>query len=202
MNTHRLKSWAFLAALLAGTTLARTKTGRGSSGPLPRAELISALVLSCHDGDTCTARQDNTGTELKVRLIAIDTPEVTFRGKKGQPKGEQAAQFTRSNLAHKHVDILSFGQDRYGRTLGLFFEPNAGSKDVSVLLSKKELLAKSFNFEIARQGWAWAYPKTEPEFLREIAMDAEKVARIKKVGLWAPGVNAQEPWTFRKSGRP
>jgi micrococcal nuclease len=126
-------------------------------------------VVSVTDGDTIKVLQN--GTQVKIRLAAIDCPE------KGQPYGQTARKFTADLVAGKIVRIWPADTDRYGRTVAFVF---VGSTDL--------------NKELLKAGLAWHYKQysRDPELAK-----LEFEARSKKVGLWKePGAIA--PWEWRK----
>jgi micrococcal nuclease len=69
-------------------------------------------VIRVSDGDTITVLVDKE--QIRVRLEGIDCPES------GQPFGNRATQLTQKLCAGKTVRIEKTGEDRYGRTLGIF----------------------------------------------------------------------------------
>ena len=72
------------------------------------------------DGDTITVI-DN-GQKHTIRLVGIDAPEKS-RGKHkpGQPFSQAATKHLAGLVLNKHVNIVSYGTDRYGRTLGVVY---------------------------------------------------------------------------------
>ena len=77
----------------------------------------TATVRSVHDGDTLRLTLAGSSTELKVRLLGIDTPEV---GEDAECFGEEARARTRELLPEGTVvtviaDVEPL--DQYGRTL-------------------------------------------------------------------------------------
>ena len=79
------------------------------------AALLSVVIASCYDGDTCT-----TTTGERVRLACIDTPELV--GMRAEPEPAKAARdYLRSLVVSKKVGIRRITEDRYGRTVGELF---------------------------------------------------------------------------------
>ena len=75
------------------------------------AALVSVVIASCYDGDTCT-----TTTGERVRLACIDTPELV--GKRAEPAPAKAARDHLRNLVvGKKVGIRRITKDRYRRTV-------------------------------------------------------------------------------------
>ena len=69
--------------------------------------------MGVSDGDTITVLKD--GTQVRIRLAAIDCPE------KGQPYGQAAKKFTSHMVAGKVVKIWQNDTDRYGRIVAFVF---------------------------------------------------------------------------------
>lgn len=151
------------------------------------------------DGDTIKVNaQKSDGTEYKskggdgrtsLRFMGIDTPEVDHDKKKGQPYGQEAAdflkQYVRDGKWDKDIEdgvTKIVGTDIYGRKL--FYNPRYIESAVE-------------------SGMAWF----RPESARQAGMSAEDINRIKrkyhdakagKVGLWG-GDGIVDPATHRKT---
>lgn len=151
------------------------------------------------DGDTIKVNaQKSDGTEHKskgsdgrtsLRFMGIDTPEVDHDNKKGQPYGQEAAdflkQYVRDGKWDKDIEdgvTKIVGTDIYGRKL--FYNPRYIESAVE-------------------SGMAWF----RPESARQAGMSAEDINRIKrkyhdakagKVGLWG-GDGIVDPATHRKT---
>lgn len=151
------------------------------------------------DGDTIKVNaQKSDGTEYKskggdgrtsLRFMGIDTPEVDHDKKKGQPYGQEAADFLRQYVRDGKWDkdiedgvTKIVGTDVYGRKL--FYNPRYIESAVEA-------------------GMAWF----RPESARQAGMSAEDINRIKrkyhdakagKVGLWG-GDGIVDPATHRKT---
>ena len=131
--------------------------------------VVEAEVSRVIDGDTVVVLLD--GAETRVRLTAIDAPELT------QPHGPFSRAHLISLTTNRTITIHSHGRDRYGRTLATLF---AG--DINI------------NLAMVRAGYAWRYRyarKTGP------IAEAEALARAEGRGLWARD-GAVAPWVFRK----
>lgn len=137
--------------------------------PLVHPE-ISGKVVGVSDGDTIKILVNNQ--QIKIRLNGIDCPESN------QDFGQVAKKFTSDLCFGKEVKVMSFGEDRYGRTLG----------DI-VLLDGKIL-----NQELVRVGLAWHYKKYSQD---PLLAKLEVLAREAKSGLWIQQ-NCVPPWEFRK----
>ena len=86
------------------------------------------------DGDTITVSRG--AQRIKVRLYGIDTPE------KSQYFGQNAKQFTSSQIMGKTVEVEEIDIDRYGRIVGL--------------VSVGDLI---LNRHLIEYGYAWVYDR-------------------------------------------
>lgn len=89
-----------------------------------RSDRISVTLAGCVDGDTADFWID--GESVRVRFLAIDTPEVSHGTGESEPFGEQAAEYTCSYLkaADKielEMDSNASEYDKYGRMLAWVF---------------------------------------------------------------------------------
>jgi micrococcal nuclease len=140
---------------------------------LPTLSLAGEFkVTRVYDGDTITVSGE--GKELKVRLYGIDTPEST------QWYGQNAKQFTSSQVFGKTVSVDPIDIDRYGRTVALV--------SVGDLVINKVLV---------EYGYAWVYDRyCKKPFCAEWK-ELEEEARKAKRGLWK-NPNAIPPWEYLK----
>jgi len=95
---------------------------------------LNGEVVGISDGDTITILKDKRTT--KIRLYGIDCPE------KSQDFSKKAKSYTSDMVFRKKVKIISYGKDRYGRTIGLIY-----------LDSNNQCL----NEELIKSGYAWVY---------------------------------------------
>lgn len=140
----------------------------------PSGEGRQGEVVSVTDGDTLKVR---IGSEVvRVRLAEIDSPELR------QPWGVESRQALSRKVLGKKVRILSLGYDRYKRLLAHIYQ---GKQHI--------------NYELVKEGHAWAYLK----YLRdEEILFAEKYAQGRGLGLWAGKKDrAIAPWKWRKGKR-
>ena len=100
---------ALLVALVA--LLALVDRGSGDAA-------LAGRVTSVIDGDTIIVRMDG-GDQVHVRLIGIDTPEVSHSGGPGECFGARAARMTRDLALGRRVTLEPGRErhDRYGRLL-------------------------------------------------------------------------------------
>jgi len=116
------------------------------------------------DGDTIIL----DGYE-RVRLIGVDTPEISHPRKPVQFFAKKASEFTRKLVLNKKVR-LEYDQerkDKYGRTLAYVF-----LEDGTFL-----------NAEIIKQGYGFAYTRYPFKYLEEFRK-YEREARESGRGLW------------------
>ena len=156
-----------LGALVFGCSSdsAMTPVPGDDLGPLYKVTRVT-------DGDTI--RVDYGGMIEKVRLIAIDTPEVDWYGSRGDCFGDEAGKFTRQKLAGERVHLVRDGaqpdRDRNGRLLR-FVVLEDGTNFNALLVSKGFATYES------------QYPVAEP-FLSQLE-NASDAALASNAGLWS-----------------
>lgn len=139
-------------------------------------EGLSAKVLSVTDGDTIKVQLGN-GSEERVRMTLIDTPETKHPRVGVQPFGKEASEYTTSQLTGKDV-VLELDvqeRDQYGRMLAYVW--------VGDTLFNEVLIQKGF----ARVAVFPPNTKYVDQF-RSI----EEQARADAVGIWSIENYAQE----------
>lgn len=88
------------------------------------------------DGDTITVVTD--GQKITIRLVGIDAPEKSRKKHEPvQPFSQSSTKFLASLVLNKPVDIVSYGTDRYGRTLGVIY---VDGKDVNIEMVRAGLV--------------------------------------------------------------
>ena len=132
-------------------------------------ELIGKVV-KVSDGDTITILTSDK-TQHKIRLNDIDAPE------KKQAFGNKSKDNLAKYIAGKTVTVQYQKKDKYKRVLGTIYYNNT-----------------DINLQQVKDGYAWVYKKYSNN---QTYYKAEKLARDKRVGLWADK-NPLEPWEFRK----
>jgi len=135
--------------------------------PPKTGEKIEGKVVRVVDGDTLVLLADKT--QYKIRLDGIDAPE------KDQPFGNQSKKALSDKVYGKTVRMLSRGQDKYGRTLGIIYADGC------------------VNTAMVREGWAWHYKEYSDN---KTLAKAEEEARAAKAGLWADA-HPIAPWDWR-----
>jgi len=133
------------------------------------------------DGDTIQIRDGSA--EKTIRLVGIDTPELSHKKREpSQPYAQAATKFLAGLVLNKTVEIKEYGQDRYGRTLAVVF-----------------LGGKNVNLEMVKAGYAEVYRGTPAAgFDSAPYWKAEEEARAAKKGMWAQGGNYMSPREWRK----
>lgn len=124
-----------------------------------------ATVISITDGDTL--RADVDGADEPVRLLEIDTPEVTGDCGAGRATAALARLAPVGSRVWLEADVE--GRDRYDRLLRYVW------RDDGTMLNRT----------LVRRGWARAtlYPPNEHHW--PLIRRAERRARARDAGLWA-----------------
>lgn len=120
------------------------------------------------DGDT--AQMKINGKVETVRFLLVDTPETKHPKLGAQPKGEQAAAFTKQLLEKADRITLQYDvekRDKYNRVLAYVFADGVNVQE--------ELLEKG----LARVGYVYKSRRHLDAF-----REAEKFAREKGIGIW------------------
>ncbi len=127
-----------------------------------------AICTHVLDGDTIIVLYD--GKEEKVRLLGVNTPEITGFNKSGEYLGEEAKRFTIKMIHGKKVNIVFDNKktDMYGRLLAYIY-----LEDGTFL-----------NAEIIKQGYGYAQKGFLHKYLNEF-IKFEQEAKRSKLGLWA-----------------
>jgi micrococcal nuclease len=155
-----VRPWPALALLIGCHAPAATPGPAGT-----------ALVEHVVDGDTIDVVID--GREERVRLLGVDTPEISVD--RGPPEcfGPEAASFTAGRLpagTRVRLERDVVGRDDYGRLLAYVYRTDDGA------LVNEELVRLGF----ARPLWI------EPNgILRPRIVEAARTAEREALGLWA-----------------
>lgn len=132
---------------------------------------IKGKVVKVKDGDTVVVLDQNL-KEHTIRVADIDCPEYK------QPFSRVAKEFTSDAVYFQEVEIISKGQDRYGRTIGYVRYGNG--------LDLSE--------ELLKNGYAWQYKLYSQD--KDLAA-LEAFAKEGKLGLWADK-SPIPPWEWRR----
>jgi endonuclease YncB( thermonuclease family) len=132
------------------------------------------------DGDTIKVSDNDT--EIIIRLVGIDAPEISKETQSEQPFSKWATKILTELVLNKTVEIETYGIDRYGNTLGVVYIDgrNINLKMLKVGLAEvyKGDLSKDFNLK--------PYQWEESE--------AKKAGR----GMWILGDKYVSPREWRK----
>ena len=146
---------------------------------------LSGHVVDVYDGDTITVA-DPDRTEWKVRLAAVDAPEL------GQPFGKKARKELLELILGQPVTVKFDRTDGRDHIVGIV-----------ELESQREALVSIFpiniNQYLVEAGLAWydrAFQADQSKETRDAYSKLEAAARERKKGLWAEK-NPMPPWEFR-----
>lgn len=142
-------------------------------------------VIEVHDGDTVTIVTESffgflVRTE-RVRLIGIDAPEL------GQePWGRRAKNYLRKLLQESDflvkVELDIQHRDKYGRLLAYLWDKNSNM----------------INYMMVRNGYAMVYTVPPNVKYAELFIEAQKLARQEKRGIWSSN-DFETPSQWRKT---
>lgn len=143
-------------------------------------ETITGTVVHISDGDTFIVEKADSGERIKIRMHAVDTPEIA------QTFGKESREQLRALIANQTVEIRKQTTDRYQRTVGAVF-----------------LDGRDIGLEMIAGGYAWhykAYQKEQTPENQKAYADAENTARSSRLGLWSKA-GAKPPWDYRQGKR-
>jgi endonuclease YncB( thermonuclease family) len=174
----RPRSWALLLVCL----LCWSTSSIAREPPVA----IRGWIVKVRDGDTVQMLTD-AGKRIEVRLNAIDAPEKTHGGMRGQAYAERSRLSLAQLAARRRATLLHATMDRYGRHVGMLSVDTAhGGIDAG--------------WWQLNSGYAWVYER----YLDEIPMrlrlryrEAQSQARADRRGLWADP-RPVPPWTWRR----
>jgi endonuclease YncB( thermonuclease family) len=147
--------------------------------PYVHAETLTGRVVRVTDGDTIVVL-DADKVQHKIRLQGIDAPE------RHQAFGTKSKEHLYELVAGRNVEVDYSKYDRYQRVLG------------KVMVNGEDV-----NLEQVETGMAWHYKKYQGEQApsdRVKYSDAEREARMRKIGLWHD-LNPIPPWDYRQAER-
>ena len=152
----------FICTSLSGLALSSTFDGK-----------ITKII----DGDTVYFQTNGHNDSKKLRLVGIDAPEIK------QPFGRQSRKCLSNLINNQSVQIISFGEDRYKRTLA------------KILIEKIDI-----NLAMIKNGCAWFYRryKNTLDIDDQVMYDQAEIFAIEnKKGLFS-NQEAEAPWDWRK----
>jgi len=146
---------ALVLLLCAGLITAQTR------------RIDKGTVVVVYDGDTVKVEFDS-GSERRIRLIGIDSPEISNSPQKLQLEALLAKRFTFHHLFRKRVELTYDREleDKYGR-----------------LLAYVRTEGRFFNEFILKEGFARVFLKF-PFAMKDKFIQAEQEAREQGRGFW------------------
>lgn len=143
-------------------------------------QTLQAVVKQVKDGDTIVVIPAEGGQGLTCRLYGIDAPEVSKKGRQGQPYGEEAKRELKSLVLAQTITVETTGNKTYGREVCRIYKNGA-----------------DINLEMVKRGYAWAFVEYLKRAHASEYIDAEREARNKRLGLWQQA-NPTPPWEWRR----
>ncbi|MBI9051961.1 MAG: lamin tail domain-containing protein [Anaerolineaceae bacterium] len=142
---------------------------------IPEQQPVQALVTYVVDGDTI--KVDISGIEYTVRLIGINTPEITHDSQVAEYFGNEATQKTKEIVTGKQVWLYKdvSETDQYGRLLRY------------VVLDGDLFL----NEILVSDGFAYAVTYPPDVSCAELFVEAQECAVQNTTGLWAQEQDVQ-----------
>jgi len=128
-------------------------------------------LVKCVDGDTAVFKIKNE--DVRIRFLAIDTPETVHPTKEVEAYGKNASEYSCSKLTNAkkielEYDDNSTKTDKYGRTLAWVWVDNS--------LLQQELI------EIGYAQVKYIYGKYS---YLDTLYEKEEIAKEKELGVWA-----------------
>lgn len=142
-------------------------------------------VTEVHDGDTVTIVRDSflgifVKTE-KVRLIGIDAPELAQ-----EPWGRKTKNYLKKLIRDSdwqvRLELDVQHRDKYGRILAYLWDKNGNM----------------INYMMLRNGYAMVYTIPPNVKYVESFIEAQRLAREEKKGIWGKGGLDETPSDWRK----
>lgn len=128
-------------------------------------------VVRVIDGDTLVIDQE--GTEQRVRLIGVNTPETVDPDRPTQCYGVEASDYAKSRLegtqVHVETDPTQGQFDKYGRLLAYIWTEDGDL----------------FNLQLIDAGYGTEYTYRLPYAYQTAFQTSEAQARRNMTGLWA-----------------
>ena len=140
---------------------------------------VNGVISRVIDADTVVLKSDQ-GINYKIRLLGIDAPEIN------QVYGKEATRYLSNKVLGKNLKVLGKNKDRYHRLLG-----------------KLILNGNDINLDLVKNGMAWHYKfykKSQEKKDQLLYSNAEKYAKVNKLGLWGEEMPVP-PWKWRKKNK-
>lgn len=149
-----------------------TESSSVASSP---GSLNEATVVRVVDGDTLVVNYQ--GTDEKVRLIGVDTPEsVASDSSRNTEEGKEASNYTKSVFSQGDSVWLEFDaseRDKYGRILAYVWLDSDGKT--------------MYNLELVQKGYARVMTIQPNDKYVDLFTEAQTKARNAKKGFWDDG---------------
>ena len=149
-----------------------SQNSRSSTGKME----VNAKVVRISDGDTFEVIFDGKKEKKRIRMLAIDAPELKM-------KGGAESKKSLTDLIKKCVFVQQAYEDQYKRVVG------------KVLCDGQDL-----NLEQIKNGHAWLYERHRKDAFAGDGTkyaEAQKYAKEHNLGLWKEK-NPKAPWEWRK----
>ncbi|MDY6065815.1 MAG: thermonuclease family protein [Finegoldia sp.] len=139
-----------------------------------------ALVTKVADGDTVTVKI--LAKEYKVRMIGVNTRELSHYGKPEEFYAKEAADFTEDQLLNKIVYLQkdTSDTDQYGRLLRYVWL----KKPESAFPSKAEIQKNMYNAILVEEAYAEAKAYPPDTRYENIFASLEETPRLRGEGMW------------------
>lgn len=142
--------------------------------PTLATQEIYYVVTKIIDGDTLSI--DINGIKETLRLIGINTPETVDPRKPVECFGKEASAKANELLSGKRIriekDPTQGDRDKYGRLLAYVYREDG----------------LFFNKKMIEEGYAYEYTYNLPYKYQAEFKEEQRMAKVAKKGLWAPGV--------------
>lgn len=149
-----IQSWFTVLYLLSSAISFRSfGNATPSSNRSAKIQKVTAIGMSCHDGDTCRVKT-TTGEIWKIRLSGIDAPEIK------QPFGVEA---------QNHLEKLIKDQKVQMECTGMSFDRHT----CRIFLKEKDL-----GEEMVKEGLAWEAPQYSKINMPELWQWQKLTARV------------------------
>ena len=175
-----------LTVVLAGCASGSLPSGAGEPTPASLEKGGTVTVVEVVDGDTMDVRSPDGSTE-RVRLLGVDTPEVSGRAEPAEFEGVPDTDAGRAWLGEKGRRASAFARGELaGETVRIATDPAADVRgDYGRLLVYVYHDGKNFNRRLLETGRARLY---DTRFSRRSAFEAaEAEARTEDIGVWGYG---------------
>jgi len=136
-------------------------------------------VVRVSDGDTITV-QGADGTSRRIRIIGVDSPEMSLDGKPAEFFADEAKAFTEKTLLNRTVYLERDNSDTdpYGRQLRYVW------LSLPATISLETLAKANFSAILITGGFAAAYRSGHDDKYREQLICYEEAAKTAKTGMW------------------